>query len=149
MFTNRFKWLTRAFVAACVSLLLLLSGFVFLTAASAQTVAENPSIKTKKLVVSPKKLSFGDLPPLMPSVPKPLTIHNPNPMAIDVSSITSSNPEFVPSANCIGSLAAGNKCVVSIVFTPSSDGKKSGKLMIVNSASAKALSVSMIGDGKG
>ena len=73
----------------------------------------------------------------MPGVPKTATIHNPNSMAIDISSIASSNPEFVPSANCVGSLAARDNCVVSIVFTPSSDGKKSAKLMIVNGARAK------------
>ncbi|MGC2441754.1 MAG: hypothetical protein WA409_00120, partial [Candidatus Binatus sp.] len=85
----------------------------------------------------------------MPSVPKTESIHNPNSMPINISSIESSNPEFVPSASCIGSLAAGNDCVVSIVFTPSSDGKKSAKLTIVNSASGKPLSVSMKGAGKG
>ena len=38
---------------------------------------------------------------------------------------------------------------MSIVFTPSSDGKKSAKLMIVDSTNGKALSVTMTGDGKG
>jgi hypothetical protein len=127
----------------------LLFAFALLNAASAQTVDDNPAVKIRKLGVSPKKLSFGVLPPLMPGLPKVLTIHNPNSMAIEITSITSSSPQFVPSANCVGSPAAGNDCVVSIVFTPTSDGKESGKLMIANGASSKPLSVSMKGEGKG
>ncbi|HXN14130.1 MAG TPA: hypothetical protein VN865_13540, partial [Candidatus Acidoferrales bacterium] len=62
----------------------------------------------------------------MAGEPKSATVHNPNSTAVDISSIESSDPEFVPSLNCVGSLPAGGECVVSIVFTPSSDGKKSG-----------------------
>jgi hypothetical protein len=120
-----------------------------LSAAAEQNIAQSPSTKTKKPGVSPKKLNFGKLPPLMPGVPRTATIRNPSSMAIDISSIASSDPEFVPSANCVGSLAANSTCVVSIVFTPSSDGKKSAKLMIASSASSKALSIKMNGAGKG
>ncbi len=132
-------------VAAAFALLVLTCGVV--TAVSAQTGAKTQ--KPKALKVSPKKLSFGDLPPLKPSAPETATIHNPNSIAVDISSIGSSDPEFVPSVNCVGSLAVGGSCVVSVVFTASSDGKKSAKLTIVNNASAKALSVKMSGEGIG
>jgi len=148
LFTKRFKSLARSITAARGLLSLLLCAFVLVSAASA-TVADSPSTRIKKLGVSPKKLNFGKLPPLMPGVPKTATIRNPNSMAIDISSIASSNPEFVPSANCVGSLAAKGTCVVSIVFTPSSDGEKSAKLIIASSASSKALDVKMTGAGKG
>jgi hypothetical protein len=126
------------------------------TVASAQSAGESatPSAKTKKpktkaLTASPKSLSFGDLPPLKASAPKTVTIHNPNSIAIDVTSVASANPEFVPSGNCVASLAADGDCDVSVVFAPSSDGKKSAKLTIVNNASNKPLSVSMKGEGAG
>jgi hypothetical protein len=149
LFTKHFGSLTRAFAAASVLLLSLTSAAALLTAASAQTGAETLSSKIKKLGVSPKKLSFGNLPPLMPGEPRVTIIHNPNSTAVDISSIESSNPEFVPSVNCVGSLAPEGECVVSVVFTPSSDGKKSGKLMIANSASGEPLSVGLKGEGKG
>jgi len=79
--------------------LLLISAFVPSTAASAQTIGDSPSVKIKKPKVSPKKLDFGTLPPLKAGVPKTATIHNPSPSAINISSIVSSNPEFVPSLN--------------------------------------------------
>jgi hypothetical protein len=121
---------------------------VLVSAAAEQNIAQSPSTKTEKLGVSPKKLNFGKLPPPMPGVPRTATIRNPSSMAIEISAIASSDPEFVPSANCIGSLAANSTCVVSIVFTPSSDGRKSANLLIASSASSKALSVKMIGVGK-
>src|SRR5271170_4989578 len=105
--------------------------------------------KIKAFKASPKKLSFGDLPPLEASSPKTVTIHNPNSTAIEINSITSSNSEFVPSVSCVGSLAADSDCDVPVVFTASSDGKKSAKLEISNAASKKALSVGMSGKGKG
>ena len=155
--TLRFKSLSRLvpsfsllFVMAALALSVLIGGVV--TVACAQSVGEGPSAKTKRpkaLTVSPKKLIFGELPPLKPSAPATVTIHNPNPIAIEVNSIGSQNPQFNPSSNCVGSLAPNGNCDVSIVFTPSSDGKKSARLTIVNAASKKALRVSMKGEGKG
>ena len=104
--------------------------------------------KIKDLKVSPKKITFGTLKPLEASSPKTVTIHNPNSIAIDVTSISSSNPEFVPTTGCVASLPAGGECEMSVVFTPSSDGKKSAKLTIVHE-DGKTLSVKMEGDGKG
>lgn len=131
-------------------LLLLTCGF--LGDASAQSSGEIPkagTIKIKLLKVSPKKLNFGKLPPNQASVAKTVTIHNPNPGAVQVSSIESSSTEFVPSSDCLGSIAADSDCEISVVFTPSSDGKKSAKLSIVDSANKKDLNVSLTGAGKG
>src|SRR5271155_1042265 len=124
------------------------------TAAYAQTAGDSgfpdkSKSKIKALTASPKKLGFGDLPPLEASSPKTVTIHNPNSTAIEINSITSSNSEFVPSVGCVGSLAADGDCDVPVVFTASSDGKKSAKLEISNAASQKALTVGMTGKGKG
>ncbi len=140
------------FLLSAFALLILMGGVV--TVASAQTgESSTPSAKaTKKakaLTVSPKKLNFGELAPLKPSAPATVTIHNPNSIAIEISSIDPQDPEFVPSGNCVRSLAADGNCAVSIVFTASSNGKKSAKLTIVNGASSKSLSVSMTGEGIG
>ncbi|SRR5258708_3721190 len=126
-----------AFLFVVFSLALLPSIGGVVTVASAQSAGESPvtsakTTKPKALTVSPKKLNFGTLPPLEPSVPKTVTIHNPNSTAIDVSSVGSQNPAFVPSENCVGSLAANGNCTVSIVFPAPSDGKQSGKLTIVD-----------------
>jgi hypothetical protein len=134
-----------------------LSAFAMMVLIGSATVAlaqgaPTPSAKTKKqkaLTASPKKLGFGNLPPLTPSAPKIVTIHNPNSIAIEVSSVASTNAEFAPSVNCVGSLPADGNCAVSIIFTASSDGKKSAKLTIANGASKKALSIKMSGEGKG
>jgi hypothetical protein len=157
----RFESRTRRIAAAGVSLLFVLSTLAVLVSASgivsgasAQNGGANPSAEARKselkeLTVSPKELSFGERPPFEASAPKTVTIHNPNSIAVDVGFVGSSNPEFVPSFKCAGILAAHSDCVESVTFTPSSDGKKTAKLMIVNSASPKALSIKMTGKGKG
>jgi len=152
--TVSFRLLSAASASALLILTLLLPIGSAVSVASAQSADESASVLTKSknpkgLAASPKKLGFGDLPPLKPSAPKTVTIHNPNATAINVNSIGSSNPEFVPSGECVGSLAADGDCAVSIVFTASSDGKKSAKLTITNSATGNPLSVKMTGEGKG
>jgi hypothetical protein len=156
----RFKLSTRPIAGANNALLFLLVTFAFLFViggAFAQNADQSSSglpgygetkAKIKELKVSPKKLSFGTLAPLEASSPKTVTIHNPNSIAIDVLSISSSNLEFVPTTGCAASLPAGGECEISVVFTPSSDGKKSAKLTIVHE-DGKTLSVKMEGDGKG
>jgi len=113
------------------------------------TATKTPTPKEKDITVSPKNLGFGNLAPLKASAPSNVTIHNPNSASIEISSVSSSNPEFVPSTTCVGTLAADSNCEVSVVFTPSSDGKKSAKLTIGSSASKKSVSVKMKGEGKG
>ena len=127
-----------------IFVLLAVAGGIASTA-SAQSDAEIRS----SLTASPKKLTFGQLAPLEPSAPEIVTIHNPNSTAVNVSSIDSVNPEFVPSLNCLGTIQAKGDCDVSLVFTPSSDGKKSGQLKIFSGARHQALIVKVQGYGKG
>lgn len=157
----RFKRLSRPLVGAGVPIFLLLSALVLLAStgglgsgASAQSAAESPSAQSKKpkikqLTTFPKKLNFGSLQPFQASPARTITIHNPNSIDIAITSIESSDPQFAPSGSCMGSVAANSDCQVSVVFTPSSDGKKSGKLTVVSGASSKALSIGMTGQGKG
>ena len=153
----RFKLSTRPIAGASNALLFLLVTFALLFViggAFAQKRRSEPArcsetkAKIKELKVSPKKISFGTLAPLEAGSPRTVTIHNPNSIAIDIISIDSSNLEFVHSTGCVASLPAGGECEMSVVFTPSSDGKKSAKLTIVP-AEGKSLSVKMEGVGKG
>lgn len=78
-----------------------------------------------------------------------MTIHNPNSSAVNINAVSTTNGEFVPSGNCTGSIQADSDCTVALVFTPSSDGKKSAKLVIVDDASKKVSMVTLEGQGKG
>ena len=139
----------RWFLVLTAVVLLLTGGF--LGDASAQSsgeISKAGTVKIKLLRVSPKKLNFGKLPPNQASAAKTVTIHNPNSGAVEVSSIESSNTEFVPSSDCVGSLAADSDCEISVVFTPSSDGKQSAKLAIVDTANKKDINVGLRGSGR-
>jgi hypothetical protein len=150
-----FQSLKRLITGPGLVLLLLLpallaSNGVLITAASAQYADEIPGQRARKikpLKAFPKQLNFGILRPFQASPPRTVTIHNPNAAAVNVSAVGSSDPQFVAAGNCVGSLGANSDCQVSVVFTPSSDGKKSANLTIAGAG--KSLSVKMSGQGKG
>ena len=150
-----FQSLKRLITGPGLVLLLLLpallaSNGVLITAASAQYADEIPgqrARKVKPLKAFPKQLNFGILRPFQASPPRTVTIHNPNAAAVNVSAVGSTDPQFVPAGNCVGSLGANSDCQVSVVFTPSSYGKKSANLTIAGAG--KSLSVKMSGQGKG
>src|ERR1700691_6186341 len=110
------SFLLRAMTALFALLILVADG---MTAVYAQTAGDSgfpdkSKSKVKALTASPKKLSFGDLPPLEASSAQTVTIHNPNSTAIEINSITSSNSEFVPSVSCVGGLAADSNCDITV-----------------------------------
>jgi hypothetical protein len=64
---------------------------------------------------------------------------------ITVTSISSSNPEFTPSGECVGALAPRGRCAFSISFTPSAAGTHQGTLTITSNATDPALEIELIG----
>jgi len=83
------------------------------------------------------------------SAPQLVTLSNKNPVALDISSIT---PEsgFTAESNCLGTLAAGGTCEVSVTFSPpaaknSKGSKMTGALILTNDAAASPQKVQLSG----
>lgn len=107
-----------------------------------------------KIGVGPGLLSFGKVRAGTGSAPIPVTLTNPNNVALLIQSI-SAPPGFVASQSCVGALAAnGGTCQVSVTFNPPQVPNPKGtpfrgKLVIVDDAIRGAQSVKLAGIGFG
>ena len=83
---------------------------------------------------------------------KRVTLSNPKNKKQDativIESVTASGEFQVPAGACVGALAPGHKCAVSVGFAPSSSGAKSGTLTIRSNASNGVQTVTLEGKGK-
>ncbi|MFC7761722.1 choice-of-anchor D domain-containing protein [Catellatospora bangladeshensis] len=75
-----------------------------------------------------------------------VTVTNTGTAAASISSITAAS-QFGQTNNCGASLAAGASCTVTVTFTPTSAGAKSGNLTVNSNATNPALSVGLTGTG--
>ena len=100
------------------------------------------------LAASPSNLSFGDLAVNSTSPAQTVTVTNPGDQAASVSSITASG-DFAQTNTCGGALAAGASCTVSVTFTPTTGGTRTGTLSVASSAPSSPLTVALTGKGIG
>jgi len=62
--------------------------------------------------------------------------------------VSASGDFAVPAGACVGPLGAGDKCKLSVTFTPTATGTLKGSLTITSNASNRSLIVSLKGTGK-
>ncbi|HEY9156871.1 choice-of-anchor D domain-containing protein [Candidatus Binatus sp.] len=118
--------------------------------------ASNPSLSVDlkgigelgKIVIKPKELNFGKIATGVSSPTKSFNLVNRNPVPMSISGISSTDPEFAPSTACVGTLAAGGSCTVSVIFTPSASGRKSATISISDDAAKSPQTVHVVGIGK-
>jgi Abnormal spindle-like microcephaly-assoc'd, ASPM-SPD-2-Hydin len=55
--------------------------------------------------------------------------------------------QFAMTSNCHATVAAGAKCTISVTFSPTSRGPKSGTVTILDSASSKPMFIELSGTG--
>ncbi len=67
---------------------------------------------------------------------------------ITVLGVSASGDFAVPAGACVGPLGAGDKCKLSVTFTPTASGTREGSLKITSNASNRSLTVSLKGTGK-
>jgi hypothetical protein len=102
------------------------------------------------VTVLPLSLSFGTVKVGATSAAKNVTVMNNLKTSITISAIgfKGTDPgDFGQANTCGGALAAGAKCTVSVTFTPSSTGVRTGTLSITDSASTSPQTVPLSGMG--
>jgi YVTN family beta-propeller protein len=109
------------------------------------TVINGASI-TPALSFSPTGLAFGPQPVGSGSTSQTLTLTNTSTASLAVSSIVASG-DFAQTNNCGSSLAAGGNCIISVTFTPTMYGNRTGWIMITDNASNSLQSFSLTGTG--
>src|SRR5208282_208724 len=118
------------------------------------TPVPTPSPASAALVVTPHKVSMGSEAvgqSAQTVKTKRVTLSNPKNKKQDativIESVTASGDFEISGGSCVGPLAPGHKCAVSVEFAPSSAGSKSGTLTIKSNASNGVETVTLEGKG--
>jgi hypothetical protein len=97
--------------------------------------------------VSPPALNFGNQAMEETSAAKIVTFTNAVTGPLAISNIAATSPFAVSATTCGSTLLAGQKCTVSVTFTPTALGKLTGTLSITDNAPNSPQKVSLVGTG--
>ncbi|HEV2381873.1 MAG TPA: choice-of-anchor D domain-containing protein [Terriglobia bacterium] len=97
--------------------------------------------------LSPSDLNFGDQLLGSTSAPQIATLTNTGTAALTISSVAISG-DFAQTNKCPASLPAGSACTITVTFTPTQTGSRSGTLTVTDDAPAGTTqTVSLTGTG--
>jgi hypothetical protein len=97
-------------------------------------------------VLSPTVLTFGAQTIGVTSGAQNVTVTNYGSSPFSISAIDIAG-EFAQTSNCIGSIGAGASCTISVTFTPSVVGTRTGTMTITDSAPGSPRQVALAGAG--
>ena len=121
------------------------------------TVTDNASTSPQKVTLtgtgiapaylSPTSEAFGSVAQGTASAAKIITLYNNASVAFNISSITTTNPDFAQTNTCNGSLAAKGHCAITVTFTPSIIGAETGTLTVSDAAYGSPQTAALTGTG--
>jgi len=126
------------------------------TANGVVTITDNAAGSPQSLVLTGTTPAVASLSPSSLTFPATLigatttqtvTLTNTGGASMSISNLTYPNPFSVPSQNCLGTLAGGASCQITVAFTPTASGPFSGVLQITDTASGSPHSVSLSATG--
>src|SRR5207253_501563 len=91
-------------------------------------------------------LTFGNQNLNTTSVAQSVTLTNTGTVALSVTSIVASG-DFMQTNTCGTSVAAGANCAISVTFTPTATGTRTGAITITDNAAGSPQSVNLTGTG--
>jgi Beta-propeller repeat len=110
---------------------------VFLTGAGGTPLA----------TLSATNLTFASQGLNTPSAPQTISVTNTGSAEIQFTSVATTG-DFSQTNTCVGSpLMIGQSCAISVVFTPTATGSRTGTLSIVDNTSNSAPTVALVGSG--
>ena len=98
--------------------------------------------------ISQSSCNFGSQAVGTASSPESFDLTNTGGAALAISSITASG-DFSQTNNCGAGLAPGASCTISVTFTPSQSGARSGAITVSDNASPATQTISLTGTGTG
>ena len=110
------------------------------------TPTSTPTPGVPAASVSPTSLTFGSQLLQSPSAAQAVTLANSGGGALTISSIAATG-DFSQANNCGTSVAAGASCTISVTFTPTQTGVRSGSVTIADNASTSPQVVALTGTG--
>jgi hypothetical protein len=114
---------------------------------SPQTVALNGTGVGPAISLSPTALSFPAQTVSIASSPQTITLSNPGTGVLTPLLINPSG-DFSQTNTCAGSVAAGSSCTISVTFTPTATGNRTGTLTITDNAAGSPQTVTLSGTGQ-
>jgi hypothetical protein len=107
-----------------------------------------PPYPNSGVTVAPSALNFGSVVVGSTSSAQNATVSNPTSAAVSVSSIAASG-DFAQTNTCGSSIAAGASCTVSVKFTPTATGSRTGSLTVNAGGVTNTVSLSGTGTSSG
>jgi Beta-propeller repeat len=102
---------------------------------------------TPLATLSATNLTFASQVLNTPSAPQTISVTNTGSAEIQFTSVASTG-DFSQTNTCVGSpLMIGQSCAISVVFTPTATGSRTGTLSIVDNTSNSAQTVALVGTG--
>jgi hypothetical protein len=96
--------------------------------------------------LSPLSLTFGSLASGTTSPAQQVQLTNSGNAVLNISSITASG-DFAETNNCGATLAFGTNCTISVTFTPTAGGTRTGTLSVTDDAAGSPQKTSLSGTG--
>ena len=98
------------------------------------------------VTVTPSNLTFPSTPVGQTSTPIVSTLANNNATTLSISSLTITG-DFAQTNTCGTSVPAASKCTISVTFTPTATGTRTGKVTITDNASNSPQKINLTGTG--
>jgi hypothetical protein len=102
---------------------------------------------TPSATLSPTSLTFAAQGLQTGSTPQSVSVTNGGTAALTLSSIVATG-DFSQTNTCGSSLAAGSSCTVTVTFTPTAPGARSGSITISDNAANSPQTVALSGTGQ-
>jgi hypothetical protein len=98
--------------------------------------------------ISPESLQFATQEVGSPSQPQLALLRNMGSSALSISSISTTG-DFAESDDCGTSVPAAGSCTLSVIFTPTATGSRSGSVVIQDDTTGTPHTISLSGGGSG
>jgi hypothetical protein len=106
-----------------------------------------PPTPVPSVSLSPATLSFSTQFLQTTSAPQTITLTNSGKAALAITNLTATG-DFAQTNTCGTSVAAGGNCAITVSFTPTSAGQRSGTVTIADNAANSPQTVSLTGTGQ-
>jgi hypothetical protein len=99
------------------------------------------------MVIVPSKLAFGSAVVGVPATPKSVKLTNNLNSAVSLSGMTTGSPDFALQNGCGSQVAPHSSCTITVTFTPTAVGARSGSLTFSESAPPTNPAIPLTGIG--
>ena len=134
-----------------VFLLYLVIGAAFFASSCGGGGSSSPPPPTQAPAVSLSSTSLNFSPQTMGTTTgtaQTVTLTNTGNASLSITSITSATTEFAETTTCGATVVAGANCTISVTFTPSAAGSRTGSVTITDNATGSPHTVSLAGTGQ-